>query len=132
MQEPPVPAGGNIVEVHIRAHKAAGASICGGFERDQVRVPHLLFGDVGGIVVATAVCRAVSGKVFCASEYMVRRADLWSLESQDLCSCDCGAQIGIFSCTFDHPSPAGIASNIKHGGKGPQDSDGAGFARSYG
>src|ERR1700751_6185986 len=92
----------------------------------------MLFGDVGRIVVATPVSGAVSGKMFRAGEDVVRCTELWSLKSQHLRSGNRCTKKGIFTRPFRHSSPAGVASDVEHGGKGPCDSDGTGFARCYG
>src|SRR5215470_5198517 len=132
MQQPAVASGGNVVEIHISAHEAADSSIGSSFERDQIRVPHLFFGNVRGIVVAAAISSAVSCEVFCAGKYMVRCADLRSLESQHLSAGNRSPQIWIFTRSFNHASPPCIASNIQHWGEGPGNSNSAGFARGYG
>ena len=51
--------------------KLADAGVARGVEGREIDVPHELFGNVGGVVVATAVGGAVAGEVLDAGEHVV-------------------------------------------------------------
>src|SRR5215472_17342298 len=128
MEEPAIGAGGDIVEVHVCAHEGSDAGVGCRFERRQVDVPHLFFGNVGGVVVAATVGGAVSGKVFGAGHDVVGQVRLCSLETENLRAGHRRAKVWIFAGAFDHASPARVAGDVDHGAKGPGNADCAGFA----
>ena len=130
MQQPPVAARGDIVQVHVRAHQAAHALLHRRMERDQVHVPQQYLGNIGRVVVAAAVGRAVAGKVFGAGQ-QTRGTEFCSLESANLRPRHGRAQIGIFTRTFYNAAPARIASNVHHGSESPLDAGRARIFRSH-
>src|SRR5450631_4341198 len=80
-KQPAITGGGDVVEIHVGAHEGRYAGIGGGFEGRQVGIPHLFFGDVGGIVVAAAVGGAVTGEVFGTGQDAIEISRLSSLET---------------------------------------------------
>ncbi len=122
-----IAGGGDVVEVHVGAHEGGDAGVARGFEGREIDVPHQLFGDVGGVVVAAAVGGAVSGEVFGGGEDVVGATPLAALEAEDLRASDGRAEIGVFAGAFDHAAPAGVAGDVDHWTESPSDADGAGF-----
>src|SRR5277367_4659318 len=84
MQQPAIDRSGHVVEVHVCGHGGADARFYGGVKGRKVDVPHLVFGDIGGVVVASAFGCAISGEVLHAGENVFGRADIWALKAVDL------------------------------------------------
>ena len=68
--------------------KVATPASLRGFERREIDVPHQLFGNVRGVVVAAAVGGAVSGEMFCGGEDVVGASPLAALEAENLRASD--------------------------------------------
>ena len=132
MQQPAVAGGGHVVEIHVGGHGGADTGLDCGVEGREVDVPHLIFRDVGGVIVASAFGGAVSGEVLHAGENVFGRADVWALKAANLRGRHRGAEVGVFACALDDASPAGITCDVEHGREGPVDADGAGLPRGDG
>ena len=101
-------------------------------EGREIDVPKLLVGDVGLFVVAATGGSAVAGKVLDAGHDVIGRAEVRALKSSDLGLRHAGAEEGIFAGAFHDAAPARITRDVDHGGEGPLDAGGAGFAGGHG
>src|SRR6202021_2035157 len=117
-EEPMISAGWHIVQIHVSAHKAAGACLLCRVEGDQIDIAHQLFRHIRGVVVPPTVRGAVARKMLDAGQDAVR-SDLGTLKSMYLRSSHGGAQVRILAGAFRNAAPACVARNIHHRCKGP-------------
>ena len=131
-QQEAVPAGGDIVEVHVGAHKRPDAGLHCGLEGREVDVAQLALGQVDRIVVAPAVRRAVTREVFGTGHDMIGRAERRPLEAAHLGGRHGRTQEGIFAGALDDAAPAGVTGDVEHRAEGPVQACGAGFLGRHG
>ena len=119
-EQPMIPAGRHVVQIHVSAHKAASACLLCRMEGNQINVAHQLFRHIRGVVVPPTVSGAVAGKMLDADQDAVR-SELGTLKSIDLRSSHGSAQVRILAGAFHNAAPPRVARNIHHRCKCPLD-----------
>ena len=122
-EQPVISGGGDVVQVHVRAHEAAGASLFGCMKRNKVDIAHEFFGNVRRVIIAATVGCAVSSEVLDACQHAVRTERL-ALESDDLRAGHRSAKVGVFAGPLDDATPARVPGDVDHGGESPADAGG--------
>src|SRR5258708_39972546 len=87
---------------------------------------------MGGVVVASSIRCTIARKVLDTGENVVRAPYGIPLKAAHLCLGHARPEKRIFAGAFHNASPARVASDIDHRGKGPVDADGTGLSRGHG
>ena len=124
-----IAAGGKAGEAVERAHGRPGARIDAGFELGQIEIAQRVIGNLGGVVIASALRSAVTNVVFEAGDDAIRRGDIGALETAHGGGGVESTQPRIFTEAFRNAAPARIAREVDHRREGPIDADGRGFPR---
>jgi len=119
-----VAARGHVVQRHVGRHHRAAACVDGRLKGRQVNILQLDFGQVATVVVAPAVGRTVTGKMFHAAQDAAGRTERGPLETQHLRTGHRTSEVRILAGAFDHAPPAGVAGDVHHRRKGPVDARG--------
>ena len=69
--------------------------------------------------------------MFCTGCHRCGGSEIGTLKSAHHCRTESGGQIRVFAKAFGNTSPARIACNVEHRGKGPADTLGSGFECRY-
>ena len=107
---------GNIVEC---VHDGAAARLDGGAEIGEVVVSERLVGNFRLMVIASALCTAVSDVVLCACDNAVTLGKIVALKTTHLSRRHLATEVRILAGSFDAASPSRVLSAVHHRSERP-------------
>ena len=121
---------GHAIQRIESAHYRGDAFFDGRVEGRQVELTQGVFGKFDRIVIAAALCCAITDEMFCASGDTVGDIQARSLIAAHVSAGDHRAEIGILAGPFRHAAPACVPRDVHHRREGPADAAGGSFLRS--
>src|SRR5215813_11460173 len=109
------------------AHKRCSTGLHRGLEWWQIYLSQQAIRNFGGIVIASALCCAITYKVFGTGSNGFWASELFPLIATYVSRCDRRAEVWVFPATLYNPAPTCIARDIHHGRIRPADPGVAGF-----
>ena len=107
---------GNIVEC---VHDGAAARLDGGAEIGEVVVSERLIGNLRLMVIASALCSAISDVMLCTRDNAVTLGKIVALEAAHLSRRHLAAEVRILAGSLDAASPSRVLRAIHHRSKRP-------------
>ena len=108
-------------------HERGDPRLDAGAERLEIDLAQRALGDLGGVVVAPGLRRAIPDEMFRAREDRRRIVETPPLIPADVGSREDRAEVGILTGALGDAAPSGVARNIHHRGKCPSDPLGRGL-----
>ena len=122
-------AGGKTGEAIESTHEGPGTGVNACFELRQIEIAKCVFGDFGGVIIASPFSSAITDVMLHASDNAIGVSDIGPLKSTHVCRGVERAEEWIFAKTFGDAAPAWISAQVHHRGEGPVVAPGGSFAR---
>src|SRR5437763_5903381 len=100
-------------------------------KRRQINIPKLLIRDVGRVIVAATLGRAIPGKMFHARQNVIRTAERIALKAAHLGLSHARTEVRIFAGAFHDPPPPRISRDVHHRREGPSNANRTGLSRRH-
>ncbi len=113
------------------AHHDEATFVDGCLERRKIHFTQRAFGNIDGVVVASAFCRAVRRVVLHAGGNGVGVGGISSLEAANARAGDGAPENDVFACSFRDAAPASVAGDVHHRGERAMKPGSGSFARRH-
>ncbi len=110
-----------------RGHDRGAAGLDGRLEGRQVDLAQGALGDIGGVVVASALAGAVADEVLGAGGDALRIGQVIALEASHGGGGETGVEQRVLAIALGHPPPARVAGHVHHGCEGQANPIGGAF-----